>query len=180
MGSRIGLLLGQALLLLLCFGYIEYVYYSNLRPDKHIKNAFKPTTCTIIKKRLSEKGRVVRKYRADFLISYDIKNATYNRWVSGNGLDMSYSQNKANQETLLQQFDIKQVYPCRYNPNLPQIAILVERHNWLAILPLTVPALIGIIVLYYFFQNVFTITTRVSTKTKKIVKKKKSPKSKKS
>lgn len=167
--NRIGLLVGQFLVLLLCVTAISYVYTSDIYPDKQAKTLFQKTTCFLISKKLSGHGHVVDLYRADFLISYQANGARYSRWVSGNGLDTSYSRNETEQENLLTQYDVGGSYPCWYNPENPQIVILIERHDWLSTFPVMIPAVIAILSFYFFFKNIANL---ILSRTKKISRKK--------
>src|SRR5580704_13667659 len=128
-GSRIALLIGQLIVLIMCISFIEHVYTYNILPDKEAKENYTETTCFLISKRLNTAGHIIHKYRQDFLISYNVNGVQYNRWVFGNGLDMSFHQNQSDQEDMLSQFDVGGSYPCWYNPDNPQLSILVLRHN---------------------------------------------------
>ncbi len=156
-GSRIALLIGQVIVLVLCVSFIAHVYRVNILPDKEVKETFTETTCFVISKRLSSHGHLLHEYRADFLISYNVKGVQYNRWVSGNGLDMSFAQNKSAQSDLLSQFTVGGSYPCWFNPSNPPISLLVQRHNWLSTFPLMIPSVLGIIILYYLIKNLIIL-----------------------
>lgn len=178
-GSRITLLIGQFIVLLMCLSYINYVYTGNILPDKQAKETFKQTSCFLVSKKLSNKGRFFHSYRSDFLVSYNVNGVQYSRWVSGNGLDISFAHNQIEQEDILSQFDVGGTYPCYYNPDNPQIAILVLRHTWMSTFPLMLPSVIFVIVLYYFFKNLFTVMGSVSSTTRTVVKEGKKTKKKK-
>lgn len=175
-GWRAALLIGQILVLILCIGYIEYVYSVHILPDKRAKETFQQTSCFLISKKLSAKGHFLHSYRSDFLISYNVNGVQYNHWVSGNGLDMSFTGNETEQEDILSQFDVGGSYPCYYNPNNPQYAILVLRHNWLSTFPLMVPSLIFVITLYYLLKNVFQLLSMAKLKTNEMAEKKENAK----
>lgn len=157
--GRIVLFIGQFIVLVACLSYIAYHYNFDVLPDKLAKRKFHETNCFITSKKLSAHGSFFRTYRADFLISYNVNSVQYNRWVSGNGLDTSYTQNESEQEDILSQFDVGRMYHCWYDPDNPQLSILVPRHNWLSIFPLILPAIIGIIVLYYALKSLFKLMT---------------------
>jgi len=178
-GSRVLLLLGQLVVLIFCIGYIEYVYYTNILPDKNAKDTFQQTDCFILSKRLSTKGRVIHQYRADFLISYTVNDDQYNHWISGNGLDISYSRNREQQETILNDYSIGGNYPCWYSPENPELAILVLRHDWLGTFPLMVPSVVGVITLYYFLKNLFQLLGYARITVKEVAKEKKRKKNEK-
>jgi hypothetical protein len=177
-GSRLGLLVVQLLLVLLCAGYVGYVYYADIIPEKQVKKSFTLTNCSILNKRLSEKGSDVKKYRADFLISYTVKNVQYNRWVSGDGLEMLFDKVKSNQDELLTKYNVDKTYACWYNPLIPQVAVLVLKHNWAPTMPLLAPIIIGLVFLTSFLITLFRFSgvkrikakkpkTKPRTKTKK-------------
>lgn len=155
--NRLLLLLGQFIALLLCIGYIEYVYVTNITPDKQAEKTFVKTDCILMSKKLMSKDKVAPRFRADFLVNYNVKGVQYNRWVSGNGLDQSYSQDLGEQEDVLTQYNVGEHYACWYNPEDPQTIILVKRHNWLSTLSLLAPAGIGTVVFYFFIKNLFML-----------------------
>jgi len=137
--------------------YFNYVYYFNIYPDKRVKEDFTETTCLIVNKFLDQKGHIVPRYRAHFLINYIYQNRAYTQWVSGNGLDMAYSANQAEQEELVAQFNLNSSYQCWVNPENPQISVLVLRHDWLSTTPLILPTIIMLTVFYYLFTNIAAI-----------------------
>lgn len=144
-GHRVLILLGQFLVLVFCFIYLDFVYLTNIRPDQLAKETFLQTNCFIMSKKLSTKGKFVRRYRADFLINYHANGVQYNRWVSGNGLDMSYSMNSSAEEQMLTNYDNGGNYTCWYNPGNAEMAVLVMRRNWLPVVSLIIPLLAGIV-----------------------------------
>jgi hypothetical protein len=164
-GNRIALMIGQLIIFLMCAGYIFHTYTSNIFPDKEAKESFKQNTCFIISKKLSTRGHFFHEYRADILITYNVSSVQYNRWVSGNGLDYSFAQNESSQEDVLSQFDVGGTYPCWYNPNNPQIAILVMRHNWLSTFPLMLPSVVAVIIFYYLMKNLFLLINAMKSKS---------------
>lgn len=150
--NNVFILLGQFIFSLLAFIYLDYVYLVNIRPDQLAKQEFVQTDCLVMSKKLSSKGKIIRRYRADFLINYHANGAQYNRWVSGNGLDMSHSMQDDPQLTLLSNYDDGVSYPCWYNPKNAEEAFLVLRHRWLS-LPTFLVALTGFISLILFIKN---------------------------
>lgn len=155
--SRIALLVGQFIVLVGVIGYIEHVYTANILPDKQAKETYQMTDCFLIGKKLTTRGRLIHGYRAGFLISYNVNGVQYNRWVSGNGLDISLTQNAAEQENILSRFYVGGTYPCWYDPANPQLSILVMRHDWLSTFPLIVPSIVGVIAFYYFLKNLLQL-----------------------
>lgn len=172
MGKQILLLLGQCIILAVCFFYVQRLYVTNILPDKTAKEIFQQTDCFVVSKKLEAKGRFIHLYRADFLISYNVDGIQYNRWVSGNGLDQSFSNDQFGQQKILSQFDVGSTYPCWYNPLDPKIAIIVLRHHWLSTSPLLVPAVIALIVFYYLVKNLFQLIEMASVTRRDIRKEK--------
>ena len=151
--KRVFFLLLQFLILLGSFIYLDFIYMSNVRPDQFIKQTFVKTDCLIMSKKLSTKGKYIRRSRADFLINYHAKGVQYNRWVSGNGLDMSYSRNGQSQEQLLSDYKVGGNYGCWYNPENSEVAVLVLRQGWSLAYPLVLPAVVGLMALLLFMKN---------------------------
>lgn len=147
------LLIAEIIIILLCLGYIKYIYDTDILPDKQAKSIFQPADCFVISKKISTKGHLIHRYRADFLVSYNVKGAQYNRWVSGNGLNLSYYRDKKTQEDIFARYDIGQRYPCWYNPDMPQFAILMVRNNWTSTFPLIIPTIVSLIVLYLLINT---------------------------
>lgn len=172
-GSRLALLSGQFIILLICIGTIQFIYSGDINPDKRAKETFQETHCFLVSKKLSTRGHFIRTYRADFLINYNVNGVQYNRWVSGNGLDASFTRNQAEQKNILSQYQAGSSYLCHSDPKNPQKTLLILRHNWLSIFPLILPSVITIIVLYYFLKNLLLLSGRIRLKTPTVVRKKK-------
>lgn len=172
-GSRIALLIGQVIVLIICIGYIEYYYFTKILPDKQAKEIYTEASCLLLDKKLTTKGRILRSYRADFLISYNAKGVQYNHWVSGNGLDYSFSRNITAQQNILAQYATGASYPCYYNPDHPEIVVFILRHHWLSTFPLIVPFIVGLITLYYFLKTIFQLVGAATIKTRQVIRDKK-------
>lgn len=172
--GRILLLIGQWLVLMFCLSYIGFIYAVDILPDKNAKETFIETNCTVVNERLSMKGRVFHSYRADFLVNYSVNNRPYSHWVSGNGLNLAFTQNKAEQQALIASFVIGNNYSCWYNPDKPDIVMLVQRHSWHSTFPLVVPSIVGLIVFYYLLKNLFELFAEIKSKSRQIKKSKNS------
>lgn len=151
---QLALLLGQLLILLCSLYYIFYVYVSDIRPDKIANDTFQETNCFIIDKKLNSKRDAYYKYRADFLINYNVSGVQYNRWVSANGLDESFQHSKNNQQKILNQYTTGETYPCFYNPENPETALLIRRYNWASTFPLFIPSVVIVIMLFYILDTI--------------------------
>jgi hypothetical protein len=144
---------GQFLVLAFCVVYLDFIYISNIRPDQLASQNFVKTDCLIMSKKLSTTGNYVRRYRADILINYRANGVQYNRWVSGNGLDASYAFSNTNQELILSDYKNGGNYSCWYDPKNPEVALLVMRHTWYVMLPLIIPAFVGMIAFLFLLKN---------------------------
>ena len=172
-GSQIALLIGQTILILLCIAYINYIYFTNIYPDKHVKENFEQTDCFVMSKRLASKGHLFPKYRADFRVSYNVGNAQYSKWVSGNGLDYSYTHSSSDEQAILDQFQEGTSYPCWYNPDNSAQVVLVLRHGWSSTFPLMIPSAIALLMLYYFLKTLFQVMGKATIKVREVRKKRK-------
>jgi hypothetical protein len=157
MKSRILSLILQGIILLLCAAYLHYGYFVNINPDKQVKETFKMTECFLLSKKLVSRGHLFTQYRAEFRVSYNVNNVQYTKWVSGNGLNDSFTQNNAEQENILSQYDNGMNYPCWYNPDDHEQVVLVLRKNWTDTYALMVPAVIFILTAYYFGKNLLSL-----------------------
>jgi hypothetical protein len=171
--GRIILFFSQLIVVLLCVLYITHIYTMNILPDKQAKETFDETRCTILSEKLEVKGRVFHRYRADFFITYTVDNKPYALWVNGNGLDISFTQNKREQEQIISLFDIGEMYPCWYNPENPSMVVLVQRHNWRSTFPLMVPSVVGVIAFYYMLKSFFLFFGEAKQRSRQIKKIKK-------
>lgn len=142
-------------ILLICIFYIKYEYDYHIYPDKLAHDTFQPIACEIIDKKLSLSDDSAPRYRADFLISYQVNDVQYNYWVSGNGFDRSFYRDKAKQDSILNTYQIGKNYSCFVDPKDPQIAILNLRYNWFSTIPLIIPVVIGLIALVFLIKNIF-------------------------
>ncbi len=130
-GKRAAFFIGYLSIFILCIGFLARFYLTDILPDKRVATLFQPTECFLESKKLNARYPTLHRYRADFLITYTVNGVQYTHWVSGNGLNRSFTHDKTVQEHLLAQFNIGNMYPCKYNPNDPQVAVLVERHDWI-------------------------------------------------
>ena len=151
--KRLIVLIAEGVVLLFCLSLASHLFFVHLLPDRKVKESFLQTECFLMDKKLITQGHVIQKYRSDFLVSYNVKGVQYNRWVSGNGLDMAFSHSRDSQEKALAAFTVGKNYMCWFNPASPQTALLVMRHNWIAVAPLVMLGIVGVISLFYFLKT---------------------------
>lgn len=154
-------MIGQFLIFLSCFIYLDYLYFTNLRPDLVAKKDFVATPCFIMSKKLSTHNGYWKKYRADFLVNYRAGGVQYSRWVSANGLDRSYKYSNSSQIGLLSSYQVGGTQTCYYNPSEPGIAMLAFRSNWIFLAPFVIPLLVGCIALAFFVKSCLRLSKGV-------------------
>lgn len=154
------LLTAQIILIFLCVADIWYFYTTNILPDKQIMQNYAKNNCLLANKELLTHGKVLPRYRADFQLTYKVDNKTYTQWVSGNGLDMSFSADRNAEASLLKEFIVGGVYPCWVDMSNPNKVVLVFRQNWQSVLHLFVPFIVIIILFYYVTRTIQRIVWR--------------------
>lgn len=141
----------QVSIIAVCIVAIAYLYYTMIYPDRQAPRRFYQVDCIIMNERLSSTGEFfITRYRADFLVSYNINQNQYSAWVSGNGLDQSYFFDRQAQQYILKQFDVGRMYPCFVNPSDPEQAFLTTRKRWTSAWLIFVPLIIGAVTLLAF------------------------------
>lgn len=154
----------QFVLLLCLLIWLDYVYLTNIRPDILANERFQQTECFVMSKKLSSKGKYYHRYRADFLINYHANGAQYNRWVTGNGLDMTYTANNVSQEQMLSNFENGTNYTCWYDPDNAERVMLVRRERWFSLHTFILPAVAAFITAICFFVNGVRLLKTMSKK----------------
>jgi hypothetical protein len=147
----------QFAVLFACIGFIGFLYEEDIAPDKKVAEEFGVSSCNILAKSMGTSGKMIHRYRAEFLVNYLAGSAQYKSVASANGLDYSYTTNMDSQQEFLDEFEVGNQYPCWYDPSRPNIVVLVLRHNWTSTFPLIVPSAIALIMLYYIFRSAFLL-----------------------
>lgn len=155
-------------LVLFCLVYLRYVYLQNIIPDREIKVSHQSSRCLVLSKKLSSQGWLIKRYRADFFLSYQVARVPYTRWVSANGLDNSFSSDASAEEDILSQYDVGQTYHCWIHPQNAQRIILVARHHWLSINSIVLPSVVGLVSLFLLLKNVYWLILAVRINLSKI------------
>lgn len=161
MSSYIFWLLTQFIIFVVLFIYLDYFYLTNIRPDLLAKENFAHTPCLIMSKKYSSKGHIFHKGKAEFLISYSAAGVQYSRWVSGNGLDASYTMQKGQHDQVLAEYRVGGNYTCLYNPEDPEKVLLVPRQFLPSLLQALVPGMICLITFLLFIKNSLRVSAMV-------------------
>ncbi|MDR3476637.1 MAG: hypothetical protein P4M14_01230 [Gammaproteobacteria bacterium] len=159
-------LVGQVIILLLAIVYLNFYYFERVLPNKRIAEDFHVATCVVTNKELVEKGGIIHRFRASFLLTYTANDQVYRSVASGNGMNHGLTTNKNGQQDILDQFNIGMTYPCWFNPENPRQIVLVQKHDWSSTLPLMIPSIIIIAMIYYIFSSIFTIIGTISSRKK--------------
>ncbi len=110
----------------LAFGVVAYVTY--LRPEMRVNQEFVEANCTVLEKRLiimQDRNGVV--YRPEFLIRYGVGDRQYEARTYD--ITSASTSGRAAKEEILNKYDVGARYPCWYDPNAPQIAVLVRGYS---------------------------------------------------
>ena len=153
--SRYSLLfLLQLILLVLCLVMISLKYADNIRPDKRVAEVFALTNCTVVGKVLTtEDTHFGKGYRADFTLDY-LANGVNMRGAAGsNGLDYTLTSDVDSQQELLDEYQVGLVYSCWYDLQNPQTVVLILRHSWGSALPLIIPSIAAVLLLFFLFSS---------------------------
>jgi hypothetical protein len=149
------IILKQLLLILLQLVIIaisvlySYKIYARIAPDKQAKESFSQTYCTILKRKISYADNLFNRYRADFVVKYNVTGREFISLATGSGVMQQYVTDYQQQANILQQFIVGNSYVCWYDPHYPQVVVLLLQHNFLSTLPILFPTIVGLIAFGY-------------------------------
>ena len=126
-------------------GFLVMLVGGFLLPDWRANNRYLPTTCVVLDRRLGEdiapadpEGRGGGPvYHPEIEIQYEVDGREYVIWTY-DAVHM-YSPDKAGRQAIVNGFKVGARYPCWYDPDRPEKAILVRGHAWVPYLLLVVP-----------------------------------------
>ena len=108
-------------------------------PDWRANFAFDKTTCTVLDKRIDTlKEGASTRCRPEFLIAYTVAGVPHEPWTYA--IARIYTSDEAVCHEIFERFEVGKQYPCWFDPQHPDTAILVRGHSWFAWLPLVLPA----------------------------------------
>jgi hypothetical protein len=138
--SSVVFLAGCGVLLGLVWGF--------LLPDWRSNHRYLASSAVVLDKRLQSqlfdvarrKGQGIRQqesYRPEIKIQYEVNGRKFESWsYDATGM---YSPDRAAQQAIVDSFQVGATYPCWYDPDRPEQAVLVRGHNWGAYVFLIVP-----------------------------------------
>lgn len=169
--GSIGLALFMAVLFAGGWALALFMVRTQIVPEWRANRHFRPSTCTVLGKRLGENQHEGTKlFRPEIHIRYEVDEQPHETWtynmsqVQGNG----YSSGQEYQQAILDRFTIGQQYPCWYDPDNHDVAVVFRSRAWVAWSMLVLPVsfiIIGGSGLGYAWVNWGTSTERRAAMT---------------
>jgi hypothetical protein len=131
-------LMGCASLVMLVWGF--------LLTDWRANNLYVPSSCVVLDRRLAtssgamhdpELGQSRPTYHPEIKIRYEVGGRKFEIWTY-DAIFMFYPDQTA-QQAIVDSFQVGATYPCWYDPDHPEKAILVRGHTWASYILLVVP-----------------------------------------
>jgi hypothetical protein len=125
-GWRFFFPLGCASLVMLVWG--------GLLPEWRANNRYLPNSCVVLDRRLASErfddpdGGAREGYHPEIKIHYQVDGRKYEVWTY-DALRW-FSSDRAAQQAIVDSFQVGATYPCWYDPDRPEKAILVRGHAW--------------------------------------------------
>jgi len=130
--------------------------------DWRANNRYLPNSCVALDRRLARaEGQANRRggqgrptYHPEIKIRYEVDDRKYEVWTYD--AIFIWHRSRAAQQAIVDSFQVGATYPCWYDPNRPERAILVRGHAWVPYFCLTVPIgflLIGGIGIHRSWKN---------------------------
>ncbi len=138
--SSLIFLAGCVVLLVIVWGF--------LLPDWRVNYRYLASSCVVLDRKLEtqtfdlpgERGQGIKKeesYKPAIKIRYDASGRKIETWAyDGTRI---YSPDRAVQQALVDSFQVGSTYPCWYDPDRPDQAVLVRGHSWGAYISLILP-----------------------------------------
>jgi hypothetical protein len=136
--GRLGMSLFFGAFLVMGMAFFALLINVLVLPEWRANNRFVQHRCRVLQERLAESENE-QTYRPEFLIAYEIDGQEYSTWTYD--VTKAYSGDRAAQRAILEEFDVGGEYPCWYDPDEPQTAVLKRDYTWyswiMLLLPLT-------------------------------------------
>jgi hypothetical protein len=140
--------------LLGCASLVTFILGSVV-PDWRVFNRYRPNSCIVLEKRVAsadDPGKVAT-YYPEIKIRYQVDGRNYEVWAYE---AVSTLRKRPAAQAIVDSFQVKGTYPCWYDPDRPEHAVLVRGHSWTHYVFLLVPipfVLIGGTGLYSLWKN---------------------------
>jgi hypothetical protein len=127
---------------------LPLIVWGLLIPDWRANNRYVPAMCEVLDKRLDSKmfetvghdghaGPERPSYRPEIKIRYEVNGRKFEVWAyDAVGI---YSPDRAAGQAIVDSFQVGLKYPCWYDPDRPEKAVLVQGHVWGAYAALSIP-----------------------------------------
>jgi len=152
--GRVGELVASICLLVAGIISLYGIVHGWLAPAWRARHRFVETTCQVLDKRVGESQRNgVTVFRPEVQVEYRVDGTPYRVWsypVPGvvrplgrpdakGQSDSLYGQDRAEQQTIINQFIVNHEYYCWYDPQTPEVVLLIQGYYWGLWLALIVP-----------------------------------------
>lgn len=118
-------------------GLLVVILWAWLLPDWRVNNRYIASSCQVLDKKLESqlfdvpggpnKGVKEESYRPALKIQYEASGRKIETWAYDGGI--IYSPNRASQQAIIDSFQVGATYPCWYDPDRPDQAVLVRGYN---------------------------------------------------
>ncbi len=131
----------SSLVILLGFGFLLTIVLGFLLPNWKA-SGYALGTCLVLEKRLdshefSPLEKKKESYRPAVHIQYEVNGREFKVWTYDTV--RSYSDNRDANQAILDNIELGKTYPCWYDPDQPDQAILVQSEIWGAYVALIIP-----------------------------------------
>ena len=133
-----------AVFLLIGCGVLVALFATLVIPQWRVNHEFTEGTCTVKNTRvaaINNKEGVL--YRPEIEIEYHVEGERYRKWTydiaTARDLRSSYSSDEQRQRAVIDSFKRDESRPCWYDPNDPNVAVLVRGYSWWVWLVFVVP-----------------------------------------
>lgn len=132
--------------------FLYFIAKNWFLPAWRVSHGFVETTCTVLDRRVGETSHGdVTLYRPEVRIEYRVAGTPYRIWTypvptlqgplaQGKGqADSLYSPGRTDKQEIINQFIVNREYYCWYDPQAPEVAVLLRGFYWGVWLSLIVP-----------------------------------------
>jgi hypothetical protein len=151
-----------------CALFVMMVYLVVL--DFRVNNRYLPNSCVVLDRRITSEavdepdvGRRTA-YRPEIKIRYEVAGRKYEDWTY-DAIHRLYNDQAA-PKAIVDSFQVGATYPCWYDPDSPDRAILVRGHTWIVYVFLIIPVvflLIGGVGIHHSWKNRGTTSQQIGS-----------------
>ena len=108
-------------------------------PEWRTNNRYVPSSCVVLDKRISHDNNAAAKGGADYpeiKIRYEVDGRKHEVWAYKAVITL---RQRPAAQAIVDSFQVGAIYPCWYDPDRPEKAVLVRGYSWSAVVLLLVP-----------------------------------------